>query len=137
LPPETTPEPAKKKSYASSVREYKEAVCAKASVIEKYLIETFPNLKMPENIKQALAFLTLPVNTRHTGFKGASVFSIIFGDNPKPGDKVTSLEVYKRTRKGDQQIRAMLIQWAKKGVKIHFTPNKDNPLESVYELITV
>jgi hypothetical protein len=68
------------------------------------------------------------------GIAGPSVFTTLFGDNPKVGDTLTLEQVFNKTYKGKATMDTWLKRWSEKGISVSFTPNKEKFLESIYRI---
>ena len=63
--------------------------------------------------KEALAYLCKEGRAGVSTF-GTPVFTKLFGDPPKVGDKITALKVFETTGKGFAEMRKLMKQWAEK-----------------------
>lgn len=106
---------------------------AQVDAVEKILkiIET-QNVKVPEDIMKVLDGIVNPVRAARSGGT-AGIFAKMFGEDAKVGDKVTLMDVFKRTFKSKADIDRSVRAWAEKGIIVEF---KQNPtmLESTYEI---
>ena len=87
--------------------------------------------KLPEDLKSFLEGLANPQRAAGNGIQG--IFKLMFGDNPKVGDKITLRDVFDRTLKGKAEIDAKIKVWAEKGTIVEYTANA-NPVLSTYEI---
>lgn len=68
------------------------------------------------------------------GFGGPSVFSILFGDNPTVGQKVTLEEAFNKTYKGQSTLNLWVKRWADKGIEVKINP-APKMLDTTYEIV--
>lgn len=66
---------------------------------------------------------------------GGSVFTKLFGNSPKVGDKITLQDAFDRTFKGKGQMDGVMKKLKEKnGIEIEFVFNKEKPALSTYEI---
>ena len=63
-----------------------------------------------------------------------SIFSKLFGTEPKVGASFTLLEVVEKTEKGKADIDKLTKKWATEGYIVEFVPNASKLIESKYVL---
>lgn len=63
-----------------------------------------------------------------------SLFTQLFGVNPKVGTSFTLTEAFTKTLKGKSNIDHYVGKWAKKGTIVTFKQDKENILNSTYTL---
>ena len=112
----------------------------KAERLEKSakLIEQLKKEKMWDRIGPELQdFLTkMSTASANSGAASNSTFSKLFGNAPKVGDKVTLIQCFERTRKGQSEIdRLVRTKWAGNGIEIKYTPDEKDIFKSVYEIV--
>ena len=61
----------------------------------------------------------------------SSLFTALFGANPKVGDSITLNDAFQKTLKGKANLDFYVKRWADKGIIVTFHQN-DNILESMY-----
>jgi predicted ATPase len=66
-----------------------------------------------------------------------SFFNQVFGSNPKVGDKVTLLEVFKKTSKGVETMLLMRERWEAAGIFVDYAYNKDSIIDSEYVIKSI
>lgn len=111
----------------------------KAERIEKAtkLIEKLKAEKLWDKIgAEYQEFLTkLATATPNSGVASSSTFAKLFGATPKVGDKVTLLQAFERTFKGQSDIdRLIRTKWAQAGITIKYTQDAKDIFKSVYEI---
>ena len=62
------------------------------------------------------------------------IFNVLFGEQPKVGDKVTLKDAFDKTLKGKATIDLMVKRWKEKGIEIKYNPNTAKMIESTYEI---
>lgn len=73
---------------------------------------TAKKIVLSDKAKEALEYLC-GARQASTVF-GTPVFTKLFGDSPKVGDKVTALKVFETTGKGFAEMRKLIKQWREK-----------------------
>jgi len=68
------------------------------------------------------------------GFGGPSIFSILFGDNPKVGQKITLEEAFNKTYKGKSTLDLWVKRWADKGIIVECTIDPVKMINSTYTI---
>lgn len=63
-----------------------------------------------------------------------SIFAIVFGAEPKVGDKVTLTDVFQKTLKGKAQFDAKVKAWANDGIIISYQEDAANLFNSTYTI---
>ena len=71
---------------------------------------------------------------RSGGFGGPSIFSILFGDNPKVGQKITLEEAFNKTYKGKSTLDLWVKRWADKGIIVECTIDPAKMINSTYTI---
>ncbi len=98
----------------SSNNDYQKKARAKrlesAQVLKDEL--TSKKVELSDKAKEALDYLC-GVRKASTVF-GTPVFTKLFGESPKVGDKVTALKVFETTGKGFAEMRKLIKQWKEK-----------------------
>ena len=64
----------------------------------------------------------------------SSIFTIVFGAEPKVGDKVTLTDVFQKTLKGKAQFDAKVKAWANDGIIISYQEDAANLFNSTYTI---
>lgn len=73
---------------------------------------TAKKIVLSDKAKEALEYLC---GARQASLSfGTPVFTKLFGDSPKVGDKVTALKVFETTGKGFAEMRKLIKQWREK-----------------------
>lgn len=82
-------------------------------------------------------FLTkLATANPNSGAASNSTFNKMFGATPKVGDKVTLLQAFERTFKGQADIdRLVRTKWAEAGIEVKYTADTKDVFKSVYEIV--
>jgi basic membrane lipoprotein Med (substrate-binding protein (PBP1-ABC) superfamily) len=130
----------KKKAAAARFKErqlakrddtYKNALALKDALTKEGVFE-----KLSTEVRTFVANLAKDPAERRvaTGFGGPSVFSTIFGENPKLGTSVTLQAIFDKTAKGKSTMDVWLKRWDEKGIKVEFKANKEKFTESTYTL---
>ena len=120
---EATP---KKKSNS----EYQKKQRALAAQYGKQLKDFFGD-KVPEEIKDAVAFFAREKKAAAGTAFGKPVLYKIFGDSPKKGAKITAMKVFEDTGKGFAEMRQLIKKWAKQDITVKFDEaSKSYVLES-------
>lgn len=65
------------------------------------------------------------------------IFNVLFGEQPKVGDKVTLKDAFDKTLKGKATIDLMVKRWKEKGIEIKYNPNTTKMIESTYEIVAL
>lgn len=68
------------------------------------------------------------------GFGGPSIFSILFGDNPKVGQKITLEEAFNKTYKGKSTLDLWVKRWADKDIIVECTIDPVKMINSTYTI---
>lgn len=111
----------------------------KAERIEKAtkLIEKLKAEKLWDKLgAEYQEFLTKLVTVApNSGVASSSTFAKLFGATPKVGDKVTLLQAFERTFKGQSDIdRLIRTKWAQAGIVVKYTQDAKDIFKSVYEI---
>lgn len=109
---EATP---KKKSNS----EYQKRQRELAAQYGKQLKDFFGD-KVPEQIKEAVAFFAKEKKASASVAFGKPVIYRIFGDSPKKGAKITAIKVFEDTGKGFAEMRQLMKKWAKTNIVVKF-----------------
>lgn len=109
---EATP---KKKSNS----EYQKRQRELAAQYGKQLKDFFGD-KVPEQIKEAVAFFAKEKKAGASVAFGKPVIYRIFGDSPKKGAKITAIKVFEDTGKGFAEMRQLMKKWAKTNIVVKF-----------------
>lgn len=75
-----------------------------------------------------------PSERKSGGFGGPSIFSILFGDNPKVGQKITLEEAFNKTYKGKSTLDLWVKRWADKGIIVECTIDPVKMINSTYTI---
>ncbi len=113
---EATP---KKKSNS----EYQKRQRELAAKYGKQLKDFFGD-KVPEPIKEAVAFFAREKKAAAGAAFGKPVIYKIFGDTPKKGAKITATEIFENTGKGFAEMRQLMKKWAKNNIVVKFDEAK-------------
>lgn len=104
---------------------------AKAKVLLDYLKQKGLYDQLTDELKEFVTKLATPTPVHNT----VSVFSILFGDNPQVGQKITLMEAFKKTAKGKANIDHFVNKkWKEAGIIVEYTPNAESLLDGVYEI---
>ena len=76
--------------------------------------------KVPEQIKDAVAFFAKEKKAGAGAAFGKPVIYKIFGDSPKKGAKITAIKVFEDTGKGFAEMRQLMKKWAKTNIVVKF-----------------
>lgn len=83
-------------------------------------LKDFYGDKVPEQIKDAVAFFSKEKKAGAGAAFGKPVIYKIFGDAPKKGAKVTATAVFESTGKGFGEMRQLMKKWAKNNIVVKF-----------------
>lgn len=75
-----------------------------------------------------------PSERKSGGFGGPSIFSILFGDNPKVGQKITLEEAFNKTYKGKSTLDLWVKRWADKDIIVECTIDPVKMINSTYTI---
>jgi hypothetical protein len=67
-----------------------------------------------------------------SGFGGPSVFTQLFGDTPKVGQKITLYDAFAKTYKGKSTLDVWVKRWAEKGIVVDCVLNKADMAKTEY-----
>lgn len=109
---EATP---KKKSNSEYQKRQRELAAKYGKQLKDYFGD-----KVPEEIKEAVAFFAKEKKAGTTSNFGKPVIYKIFGDSPKKGAKVTATAIFESTGKGFAEMRQLMKKWAKAGITVKF-----------------
>lgn len=104
----------------------------------KKFIEKLKAEKLWEKIgKDNQEFLDkLATVSNNNGIASTSTFTMMFGADVKVGSKVTLLQAFERTRKGQNEIdRLVRSKWLQKGIIVKYTRNDKDIFKSTYEVM--
>lgn len=74
--------------------------------------------------------------SNNSGIASTSTFTMMFGADVKVGSKVTLLQAFERTRKGQNEIdRLVRSKWAQKGIVVKYTRDDKDIFKSTYEVM--
>jgi hypothetical protein len=68
------------------------------------------------------------------GFGGPSVFSLLFGDAPTVGQKITLEEAFNKTYKGKSTLDLWVKRWAEKGIVVECIVDSAKMLNTTYTI---
>lgn len=123
-----------KKLAAKAWKERKDAKAKSdienAGKLIKFLADK--KVTLPEELSKFLDDIANP--KAHASGGSSPLFSKLFGNTPKVGDKTTLLEAMQKTMKGKAEIDRYVKIWAEKGAEIKFVPNADM-LKATYEIV--
>lgn len=68
------------------------------------------------------------------GFGGPSIFSVLFGDNPKVGQKITLEEAFNKTYKGKSTLDLWVKRWADKDIIVECTVDPVKMINTTYTI---
>jgi len=68
------------------------------------------------------------------GFGGPSVFSLLFGDSPTVGQKITLEEAFNKTYKGKSTLDLWVKRWADKGIVVECKIDSAKMLNTTYTI---
>lgn len=124
---------AAKRFTAKKAAEKQERVEKATKLIEKLKAEKLWDKIGAENQE----FLTkLTTVSSGNGATSNSTFSKMFGATPKVGDKVTLLQAFERTFKGQADIdRLIRTKWLQSGIEVKYTLDKNDIFKSTYEIV--
>lgn len=83
-------------------------------------LKDFYGDKVPEQIKEAVAFFAKEKKAGAGTAFGKPVIYKIFGDSPKKGAKITAVAVFENTGKGFAEMRQLMKKWAKSNINVKF-----------------
>lgn len=83
-------------------------------------LKDFYGDKVPEQIKEAVAFFAKEKKASAGTAFGKPVIYKLFGDTPKKGDKITAIKVFEDTGKGFAEMRQLMKKWAKQDITVKF-----------------
>ena len=109
---EATP---KKKSNSEYQKRQRELAAKYGQELKAYFGD-----KVPEQIKDAVAFFAKEKKAGTTSNFGKPVIYKIFGDSPKKGAKITAMKVFEDTGKGFAEMRQAIKKWEKAGITVKF-----------------
>lgn len=92
--------------------------------------------KLSASAKEFVQSLCTNVTERSKlgGFGGPSVFSLLFGDNPKVGQKITLEEAFNKTYKGKSTLDLWVKRWADKGIIVKCVVDPVKMLNTTYTI---
>ena len=71
------------------------------------------------------------------GFGGPSVFTLLFGEAPKVGDKITLEQAFNKTYKGKSTLDLWVKRWAEKGIVVECHVDSAKMLNTTYTIKTL
>ena len=83
-------------------------------------LKDFYGDKVPEAIKEAVAFFSREKKAAGASTFGKPVIYKIFGDTPKKGAKLSATDVFLNTGKGFAEMRQLMKKWAKAGTVVRY-----------------
>ncbi|MDR1390193.1 MAG: hypothetical protein LBJ31_09500 [Treponema sp.] len=119
-----------KERRAQKVQEaYKEALALRDELVKAGLLD-----KLTAGSKDFVLGLCKDPAEKKVGggFGGPSVFTLVFGDNPKVGQEVTLEQAFMKTAKGKSTLDVWVRRWAEKGIVIDVQLNKNDVLQTKY-----
>lgn len=81
--------------------------------------------KLDEKMRTWIEKMAAGIIGNNGGAVNSGTFGLLFGDNPKVGDKITLEDVFKKTFKGKQTIDIAVRKWKEKGIIVDFVHNND------------
>ena len=104
----------KKHNNSEYQKKQRELLGQRVAVITKWVDK---QQNVPEDVKDALDGLNrrgkYEKTVRVAGAAGGpSVFTQLFGDKPKVGDKVTAIDMFNKVHKGFADMRKLMKKWA-------------------------
>lgn len=119
----------KEKKAASAKKAYEDAL-----KLRDHLVSTKQLDSLPANLKDfVLSLCKDPAEKKAAGgFGGPSIFSVLFGESPKVGDKITLEQAFAKTYKGKSTLDVWVRRWAEKGIMVDIMLNKDNMMKTEY-----
>ena len=108
------------------MKKQKELLKQRIATVAGYLDNMFENgADLPEDVKDALDGLLKRgkyAKAVREGVQRATndTFTVLFGDNPQPGDKVSAKDMFDKTHKGFADMRKLMKKWAEKGITVTF-----------------
>ena len=132
---------ARKAAKREAAKRFSEKKAAeKSERVEKAnkLIDKLKAEKLWEKIgKENQEFLDkLATVSNNSGIASTSTFTMMFGADVKVGSKVTLLQAFERTRKGQNEIdRLMRSKWMQKGIIVKYTRDDKDIFKSTYEVM--
>lgn len=91
--------------------------------------------KLSASVKEfVLSLCKDPSERKSGGFGGPSIFSTLFGDNPKVGQKITLEEAFNKTYKGKSTLDLWVKRWADKDIIVECTIDPVKMINSTYTI---
>lgn len=87
-------------------------------------LKDFYGDKVPEQIKEAVAFFAKEKKASAGTAFGKPVIYKLFGDAPKKGASITAIKVFEDTGKGFAEMRQLMKKWAKQEIIVKFDEAK-------------
>jgi hypothetical protein len=112
-------------------RERKQKLLAAAEKVVALLTDA-----QKATVKDEIDLLLRKPGVSAGGIGGKPIIFKLFGENPKVGMKIESIDVYKKTKKGFAEIKALIKRWEKAGteVKYHGDENGNNDFYTLEKL---
>jgi hypothetical protein len=131
-----------KERKLEALKRFKEKRAKESEEAKKAAIALHAELTKSGLIKQLsaesqafVAKLIAPPATRAAGQPAtASIFTLLFGTEPKVGTSVTLEEAFKKTFKGKSTLDVWVKRWAEKGTVVEIINDATNPLATKYVL---
>lgn len=90
--------------------------------------------KLSQESKDFVVSLTLE---KTAASSNGGIFNVLFGQQPKVGDKVSLKDAFDKTLKGKATIDLMVKRWKEKGIEVKYNPNAQKMIESTYEIVAL
>lgn len=107
---------APKSKGSSYQKKARERAIAAAVLVKNYMVEKKLYENAPADVKDAIDTLTHEKTRAASTAFGKPVIYTIFGDSPKKGAKITTLEVFQKCGKGYAEMRGHIRKWEKSGI---------------------
>jgi len=120
----------KVKRAAKQKERYEQALKLKDELVKHQL---FDKLMQPTK-EFVISLCQNPEEKKASGFGGPSVYTQLFGSNPKVGDKITLEEAFNKTFKGKSTLDMWVKRWAEKGIIVECVIDKQRMLNTTYTI---
>lgn len=120
----------KERKRAAKKQQYEDALKLRDELQKSGLFD-----KLSDVSKNLVKALTVdPAQRVATSFGGPSIFSTLFGPEPKVGQSVTLEDAFNKTYKGKSTLDMLVKKWADKGVIVECVINQQKMLATTYTI---
>jgi len=123
------PDAAEKKAKRDAKKQKRYAL---GLAVKKFVEES--GKPIPTDVKEGInLFAKKPGERSGGGFGGTPAINKLFGAEYKVGDKITLMDVFKRTKgQGISKMSGYIRKWKKSGIEVDYQPDEKEPANSVY-----